>query len=408
MAPGVQPWCTSPALRSPPILPESPARTTGPFAHPVWLVGFRPFFTLAFVAAVVLPLAWAAVFSGHLTLPVLAPVQWHAHEMLFGFGGAVLFGFLLTASKNWTKTRGMHGGPLALAAALWVLERFAFFLPAGVVREVLLHVFGVYVVGYVLWTLLRFHAQDAFKDNWFFVVGLPLLLVGRALLLRPGTWEVGVPLALGIFRLAFAVMLERTMRPFMQAAHKVELRRIPALDLGIKVAVLVAAFEAVLPPVVAAAVLALAAVLLFVRLLLWQPLVGLRTFGVGVMYVGSLGLVLHLALAAASRLGALVAVGTLATHTFSFLVMGLIIPAMLVRICQGHTGRKLAFTASDKVAICVMGLGGVLRLVAPQVAPAQYTLWVSAAAACWSLCFLVLGVRLVPYLVRPRVDGKEH
>jgi uncharacterized protein involved in response to NO len=29
--------------------------------------------------------------------------------MFFGFGWAVLGGFLLTASKNWVKIRGYHG-----------------------------------------------------------------------------------------------------------------------------------------------------------------------------------------------------------------------------------------------------------------------------------------------------------
>lgn len=38
-------------------------------------------------------------------------------------------------------------------------------------------------------------------------------------------------------------------------------------------------------------------------------------------------------------------------HVFIFGVMGLIIPAMLIRISKGHTGRKVFFDTLDKLAV---------------------------------------------------------
>ena len=385
------------------------------FKHALWLVGFRPFFTLAIVAGVVFPILWGLIFSGHLPWPSgagVSPIVWHAHEMLYGFGWAVLGGFLLTASKNWVGIRGLHAGPLALAVLLWCVERAAIFLPATggwfALRAVGLNAFGLYVIGYLVWTLVAHRKKDSYPDNGFFVVGLPLFLVARWLMLEPATWNVGMPLALGLFRLAFAVMFERTMTQFMKGVHGVALFRRPALDLPIKGLVLASAFEGFMPAPVAAAVLGAAALLLFVRLLLWKPHVGLRTFALGVMYVGYFGLVVHLALAALRYVGWYVGLGSLAAHAFTFLCMGLIIPAMFVRICQGHTGRKIVFTVSDRLAILTMGAAASFRLVATQVWPAQYTLWVGLAAAGWALCFAVIGVRLVPFLFQPRIDGKEH
>ena len=80
-------------------------------AHPLWLVGFRPFFILACLAGLSLPALWLTLHFGLIDAPALArpPLQWHAHEMFFGFGWAVLGGFLLTASKNWVSIRGYHG-----------------------------------------------------------------------------------------------------------------------------------------------------------------------------------------------------------------------------------------------------------------------------------------------------------
>ena len=93
--------------------------------HPFWLVGFRPFFTLACLAGIVLPVAWALVFSGVIEAPAASftSVQWHAHEMFFGFGWAVLGGFLLTSTKNWVNIRGYHGPALMLLATAWIIER---------------------------------------------------------------------------------------------------------------------------------------------------------------------------------------------------------------------------------------------------------------------------------------------
>jgi uncharacterized protein involved in response to NO len=75
--------------------------------HPLWLVGFRPFFILACLSGMSLPILWTLIFQGRLAMPAgsLSPIQWHAQEMFFGFGWAVLGGFLLTSTKNWVKVR---------------------------------------------------------------------------------------------------------------------------------------------------------------------------------------------------------------------------------------------------------------------------------------------------------------
>jgi len=58
-------------------------------------LGFRPFFLGAGAAAVLLMAVWLAVLAGHLSPPGYYPgTTWHAHEMLFGYVGAVIAGFL--------------------------------------------------------------------------------------------------------------------------------------------------------------------------------------------------------------------------------------------------------------------------------------------------------------------------
>ena len=46
---------------------------------------------------------WLPQYFGEFTLQgVFPPLDWHAHETVFGYGGAIVTGFLLTAVPNWT------------------------------------------------------------------------------------------------------------------------------------------------------------------------------------------------------------------------------------------------------------------------------------------------------------------
>ena len=72
--------------------------------------GFRPFFFLCGLYALVLVPLWLFRFA-HAAIPfgALPGVYWHAHEMLFGFVMAAIAGFLLTAVPSWTGTAGFAG-----------------------------------------------------------------------------------------------------------------------------------------------------------------------------------------------------------------------------------------------------------------------------------------------------------
>lgn len=382
--------------------------------HPLWLVGFRPFFTLAFVSGAALPLLWIAVYFGLVPLAQssLQQVQWHAHEMLFGFGWSVLGGFLLTASKNWVKIRGLHGLPLALAVLLWVADRFTIlFVPETApvwLRFTSLNLFLLYIVGYVTWTLVWHHRKDQFRDNWLFVVALPMFLIAKNLILYSASFAIGWTMAIGLFRVAFAIMFERTIPQFMKNKLGIELKRRPSLDSAIKILVLAGVFQSLLPPPIGAAILIGAAALLFFRWCSWSPFRGFSDFGIALSYTGYLGLVVHLVLESLRVLDVYRGVGALSVHGFTFLCMGVVIPAMMIRISQGHTGRKLLFTGSDRVAIGFMFVGAGSRLVATQVIPDRYLQAIGIAGLCWSMCFVILGFLLVPLLWQARIDGREH
>src|SRR5262245_15100029 len=75
---------------------------------------FRPFFLGGAAWAALAVLLWLPQYFGELALPTaFAPLDWHIHEMIFGFVAAVVAGFLLTAIPNWTGRLPVNGRALA-------------------------------------------------------------------------------------------------------------------------------------------------------------------------------------------------------------------------------------------------------------------------------------------------------
>ena len=88
--------------------------------------GFRPFFLFGAIYAGLAILAWLPMFNGELALSTaFGPIDWHVHEMLYGYLPAVVTGFLLTAIPNWTGRLPIQGTPLLMLVAVWLAGRVA-------------------------------------------------------------------------------------------------------------------------------------------------------------------------------------------------------------------------------------------------------------------------------------------
>lgn len=90
---------------------------------------FRPFFFFGSLYAAITVFIWVPAFEGrHEILSIFDPVDWHIHEMLFGYLPAVMTGFLLTAVPNWTDRSPITGRPLLLLLLMWASGRLAVML----------------------------------------------------------------------------------------------------------------------------------------------------------------------------------------------------------------------------------------------------------------------------------------
>lgn len=377
-------------------------------AAPLWSVGFRPFFILTLLSGLILPSTWVLMLTGTLAN---AGVAWHAHEMFFGFGWALLAGFLLTASKNWLAIRGYHGTALIYLTGAWLLERLT--INGGQAWPWWLQVIGLYtfivsIIGMLLYSLMRYRDQDSFKDNYYFMLALPLFVIAKYALLTPALWLHGTSMCIALFRLTILIMLERTQTPFMQAAFKVNILRNPMLDHSIKLLALLLCAESLLPTTLAGALNGLLAALLLARFVYWHPQKAFTRIDIAVMYIGYVAITLQLALNAWSPWQPMQWIGSVSTHLFTVGALAMLAPAMITRISKGHTGRKVLFDAMDKAVLWLVISAALVRLVLPQIMPTWYLPSLAVVAILWACAYSLLLTRYLPILTQARLDGRTH
>jgi len=172
-------------------------------------LGFRPFFLLGTAYGIVAMALWIGPYFPH-------ALDWHAHEMIFGFAGAIIAGFLLTAVRNWTGLPTLEGAPLAGLVGLWLLARMASLggtippLAAGLDLA-----FLVLLLGAILRPIRRVRQWR----QWGVLTGVAFLVAGQAVylaaLLRP--WPDGARLGtqIGLYAvLALILILAGRVIPF--------------------------------------------------------------------------------------------------------------------------------------------------------------------------------------------------
>jgi len=86
------------------------------------------------------------------------------------------------------------------------------------------------------------------SDNYFFLLILPVFLLAKNLMLSQDYFHVGWSMAVGLFRMAFLVMLERTLTQFMKGVFNVSILNHPGLNKAIKILGLLLVFESLMPP----------------------------------------------------------------------------------------------------------------------------------------------------------------
>jgi uncharacterized protein involved in response to NO len=387
-------------------------RAAPPKGFALFALGFRPFFLGAGLSAVLLMALWLALYRSAAQFGLhVPPVLWHAHEMIFGFTGAVIAGFLLTAVQNWTQIRTPRGTPLMVLFALWVSARIAPFLPGLPVDLAALP--DLLFFPAVMIAIARPIVRVKQARNYAFPIMLAMLSVanllvqGEMLGWMHGTARVGSDLAVYMIVLMIVMMGGRVIPSFTDSKLRSQARRWKALE-WLAPATTLAVLAAVLADPLArltGLVAAFAAAVHCWRLYGWHTR---RLWSVPLLWVLHLGygwIVLGFALVSLSTLGWVAS--SVALHAFTAGAIGTLTLGMMARVALGHTGRLLEPAKIMGLAFVLIGMAALVRVGGPLAFPKAYDLAILLSGVLWMLAFGIFALLYLPILIRPRVDGKE-
>lgn len=377
--------------------------------------GFRPLYLIGALYAGLAVLIWLPFVTGRLDLPTaFVPVDWHIHELLFGYQAAAIGGFLLTAIPNWTGRLPVQGTPLLVLVIAWLAGRIAVATSAWLGWRTAMLIDGTFL------TLLALAAaREIFAGrNWrnlkvVILVGL-LLVANLAFHLEAGiagSAVYGRRLAIAVIITLVSLIGGRIIPSFTRnwlAAQGPG--RLPisfgAYDKAVLAATAIALVGwIVLPdsPATGGLLLTGAGLHAF-RLARWA---GHRTWRnplLVILHVAYAFVPLGFALTGMASFNLLPAAA--GAHAWTAGAMATLTVAVMSRSSLGHTGRPLVATPATQVVYGLVVIGAVARICsATGHGPASL---LHIAGLAWSAAFLVFVVAYWKVLTGPRLATKAE
>ncbi len=377
--------------------------------------GFRPFFFMAGLWAALAMILWVMFLSGYAVLPTaFDPVSWHAHEFLFGYLGAVMAGFLLTAVPNWTGGLPVTGWPLGGLAALWLLGRIA------VTVSAYLSPTAVALIDLAMPAVLAVSMgrEIIAGKNWrnLPVMGLLVLYIAANALFHAeaasgsyaagGTGErLGLATAIMLIALVGGRIVPSFTRNWLVRRKDTTLpappmQRFDKLALVVLAAALVLWITAPLTPAAGLA-LALAGVLHLARLVRWaghhcaaEPLVWILHAGYAFIPLGALAIAVAILTPAGPSMAT-------AQHLWTAGAVGVMTLAVMTRATLGHTGQVLT-AGPGTLALYLLAILAVLARATAATLVADTAWMYDLSGLCWIMAFGGFAVLYGPLLWRRR------
>jgi uncharacterized protein involved in response to NO len=357
--------------------------------------GFRPFFLGAAVWAALSIALWLPQYFGHLTLPTaFAPLDWHIHEMIYGYVAAAVAGFMLTAIPNWTGRLPVNGYPLAALFGLWLLGRIAIAssaicgaLPAALVDVAFLLVFAGIACGEIVagrnWRNLRV----------LVVLGVLILgnIVFHAEVIRGGNADygirIGIAALIGMIMLVGGRIVPSFTRNWLVKNNPGRLpqpfSRFDAGSVGVSALALICWI--VLPQFLVSGILLIAAG--FLQTARYSRWAGERTLAdrlVLVLHVAYAFVPLGFVLVGAAIIWPAIVPASAGIHAWMAGAAGLMTLAVMTRASLGHTGQDLVASLPTQLIYLCAFIAALSRVVAA-FEPSRALL--DIAAASWILAF---------------------
>lgn len=385
---------------------------------PVFLLGFRPFYLVAAVFAVVALPVWIGSFFGAIPAGAyLGGIAWHSHEMVFGFATAVIAGFLLTAVRNWTGLPTPSGGVLAALALLWVSGRLLVAAGPPIVAAIADLAFLPALATAIAIPITRSRNVRNFKV--LAVLGGLMIANGGFHLAELGVLpsafsRISIIAALDVIVILITIVAGRVIPAFIgnavptarpKSIYVVEVAAV--LPLLIILALGPGSFWISVPVSIWIGLLLIAAVAHIIRLLLWDPFQTRRNALLWMLPVAYAWVPTALLLRAGAALPMLGIPASAAFHALTIGAIASLMVAMMTRSALGHTGRVLKAGPIEIATFLMLQAAALVRVVPGIFWPQHYQAYVIGSATLWSLAFAIFIMGYWTILTRPRIDENQ-
>lgn len=374
--------------------------------------GFRPFFLAAAIYAGFGMAIWLPLFFGDVAIPTaFSPLDWHIHEMLYGYLPAVVTGFLLTAVPNWTGRLPLQGAPLAVLVVTWIAGRIAVCL-SGLIDPLAAGVVDIAFLALVFAAVAREVIAGRNWRNLPPVLLVALFLAGNILFHiedhASGTAELATRLGLGAAVALISLIGGRVVPSFTRNwLARENPGRLPVpfgrFDMGVLAISLLAlvAWIAVPEWPGTAALLLAAGLAQAARLARWAGDRAVRDRLVLILHVGYAFLPFGFVLTALSILAPHWVPASAGIHAWTAGAIGTMTLAIMTRASLGHTGYPLAADVGTQAIYAAVVIAAALRIAAAFV-PGAAVVLLHAAGAAWIAAFWMFAIEYGPLLSRAR------
>ncbi len=384
---------------------------------PILRLAFRPLFLGGALFSWLAIAWWSYFWTWPLNWqPYGGALWWHGHEMIFGFGSAIIAGFLLTAVQTWTGVIGLRGAPLALLAGTWLLGRLLLAFDTGLPPLLI----AIVDCSFLLFSALAMAYPVIKVRQWKNLMFVPMLALMTllnaeshygALNHDPALAMRALHATILLITLIIAVVGGRVI-PFFTAnatdyTRKPNILLLDAISLlSILTLLAMAAFGfsevSSFSLTVAAGVAAVSNAWRFFR---WgiqaswhSPLLWSLHLAYLFLPLGMLALLLFsLDLVSLS----------IALHCFTVGAIGGMILAMISRVTLGHTGRPIhVLPRAVPIAFVALFVAVLCRVLLTVIFPGESRSLIAAAGVFWLLAFGIYLFNYGPMLVKVRADGR--
>ena len=372
--------------------------------------GFRPFFLGAAIWAVVAIGLWPFVFAGDFEVPTaFSPIDWHAHEMIFGYVAAVVAGFLTTAIPNWTGRLPVSGWPLLGLMALWAAGRIAVFESARIGRPSAAVVDCAFLLVFSAVVAREVVAGKNWRNAKVVALVATLALANAAYHWEDATFgvcEYSQRAALGLTVMLILLVGGRVAPSFTSSAlgrqaiakRPVPFSKFDGLAMAVSGLALVAWVAA--PDTRWTGLLAITAGLANLwRLSRWRGLAVRRDVMLVVLHLGFALAAIGFLFAGVHGLWPSSIPSDAGVHVWAIGAAGLMTLAMMTRATLGHSGRAIVASTATRAAYACIAIAVIAR-VAMAFMPSVQTVLFHAAACAWIGGFVAFLIGYGPLLVR--------